>query len=215
MATAPAILGRRASHGTEQVHMHPRSGLLALVLFALCAGPAAAERAATSDAAWTALAEGGHVALTRHARAPGRTPDPPGFRVEDCATQRGLDDRGRADAAALGAEFRRNAVKVARTLSSPWCRCLETARLMGYTPEISDALYNLMGPNPDRDRQRRDFRAIVSGWRGPDTLLLVSHGVTIRFLTDLYPAEGEVIVLAPAPDEERGFRIVGRVAPPA
>lgn len=194
--------------------MSPRSIVLALVLLALVAGPAAAERAATPDAVWAALAGGGHVALVRHARAPGRSPDPPGFRMEDCASQRGLDDRGRADAQALGAEFRRHAVMVARTLSSPWCRCLETARLMGYAPEIFDALYNLMGPEPDRDRQRRDFRAVVSAWRGPDTLLLVSHGVTIRFLTDAYPAEGEVIVLAPAPNEARGFRVVGRIAPP-
>lgn len=184
--------------------------LLALVLLAV---PAAAEGTGTAEAAWAALAQGGHVALVRHAHAPGRSPDPPSFRLDDCATQRGLDDRGRAEAEALGAAFRRHGVRVERTLSSPWCRCLETARLMGYSPEILGALYNLMGPNPDRERQRRDFRATVAGWRGPGTLLLVSHGVTIGFLTDVQPAEGEVIVLAPDPAAARGFRVVGRIAP--
>lgn len=193
--------------------MRARSGLPALAILVLLASPATAERAGSDGPAWAALAQGGHVALVRHGRAPGRTPDPPNFRIGDCATQRGLDERGRADAAALGAAFRRNGVEVGRTLSSPWCRCLETARLMGHEPEIFDALYNLMGPDPDRERQRRDFRAVVSAWRGPGTLLMVSHGVTIRFLTDAYPAQGEVIVLAPAPDEERGFRVVGRIAP--
>jgi len=48
--------------------------------------------------AWKALRAGGHVALMRHADAPGGVGDPPGFRVEDCATQRNLSAKGRADA---------------------------------------------------------------------------------------------------------------------
>jgi hypothetical protein len=48
--------------------------------------------------AWKALRAGGHVALMRHADAPGGVGDPPGFRVDDCATQRNLSEKGRADA---------------------------------------------------------------------------------------------------------------------
>ena len=48
-----------------------------------------ADVACADDAAnaWKALRAGGHVALMRHADAPGGVGDPPGFRVEDCATQ--------------------------------------------------------------------------------------------------------------------------------
>ena len=48
-----------------------------------------------SSGAWAALAQGGHVALIRHGNAPpGYGGDPPGFRFDDCKTQRNLDDVG-------------------------------------------------------------------------------------------------------------------------
>jgi hypothetical protein len=70
---------------------HIRLALLALLL----ALPAAADIARADDtAAWAALREGAYVALMRHADAPGGAGDPPGFRLEDCATQRNLSDKG-------------------------------------------------------------------------------------------------------------------------
>jgi hypothetical protein len=56
--------------------------------------------AAAEDAAaiWAALRGGGHVALVRHAGTVGGSGDPPGFKLEDCATQRNLTDKGRAQA---------------------------------------------------------------------------------------------------------------------
>src|SRR6266851_6811811 len=75
-----------------------------LVLVALCiwlvVSPAAA--AADSQEAWAALVNGGHVALIRHGNAPPGYGDPPGFKIDDCATQRNLDEGGRAQARALG-----------------------------------------------------------------------------------------------------------------
>jgi hypothetical protein len=102
--------------------------VLALVL-ALLAGPAGA-----TEAAWQALRGGGVVALMRHARAPG-VGDPPGFRLEDCATQRNLSAEGRDQARRIGEAFRAQGVAVARVLSSRWCRALDTARLAFGTVE--------------------------------------------------------------------------------
>src|SRR5215510_6513999 len=84
-----------------------------------------------ADEAWEALVRGGHVALIRHGNAPpGSGGDPPGFKIDDCATQRNLDEKGREQARALGDLFRQRGVRVDRVESSPWCRCLDTARLM-------------------------------------------------------------------------------------
>src|SRR6267143_428065 len=95
---------------------------------ALMAAPATA---VASEEAWAALAKGGHVALVRHGNAPpGYGGDPPGFKINDCSTQRNLDEIGRQEARALGEALRKHGVRVDRTVSSPWCRCLETARLM-------------------------------------------------------------------------------------
>lgn len=50
---------------------------------------------AAEPSALQKLAEPRTHAMLRHAIAPG-TGDPPGFTLGDCATQRNLDDRGRA-----------------------------------------------------------------------------------------------------------------------
>ena len=92
---------------------------------------AAADIAGAGEAAaWTALHAGRHVALMRHTDAPGGAGDPPGFRVDDCATQRNLSAKGRADAASIGARLRSEGIAVERILSSPWCRCMDTATLL-------------------------------------------------------------------------------------
>jgi Histidine phosphatase superfamily (branch 1) len=70
----------------------------------------------------------GAVILFRHALAPG-TFDPPGFKLNDCSTQRNLNDEGRRQAQLIGAWFTARQLRPARVRSSPWCRCLDTARL--------------------------------------------------------------------------------------
>lgn len=74
------------------------------------------------------LRSGGVVIAFRHALAPG-TFDPPGFVLESCPTQRNLNDEGRAQAERIGAWFRSQGLAPAQVRSSPWCRCLDTARL--------------------------------------------------------------------------------------
>ena len=105
---------------------------LAALAISLIAAPAAVGD--DSRETWTALVNGGQVALIRHGNAPPGYGDPPGFKIDDCTTQRNLDDRGRAQARALGAAFRQHGVRVDKVLSSPWCRCLETAELLDLGP---------------------------------------------------------------------------------
>lgn len=66
--------------------------------------------------------------MFRHALAPG-TFDPPGLKLDDCATQRNLSEEGRQQARQLGAWFAARQLRPMRVRSSPWCRCQETARL--------------------------------------------------------------------------------------
>src|SRR5262245_11610303 len=102
------------------------------IVLALLALPLVASAPAVADerAAWSALRSGGSVALVRHGDAPGGAGDPPGFKLEDCSTQRNLSAKGRVQAEAVGKRFKAEGIAVAKVLSSPWCRCLDTARLM-------------------------------------------------------------------------------------
>jgi broad specificity phosphatase PhoE len=188
------------------------TGRVALLVLAVLLAIAPAGAADDSQAAWAALAAGGHIALIRHGNAPhGFGGDPPGFRFDDCATQRNLDDKGRAQGKALGDSFRSHGVRVDRVVSSPVCRCIDTATLMAVGQvESSWALV------PDRDAGNRvrlgELNEIVSGWRG--TLVLVSHGFTIRPLIGFIPEQAEVVVLKPTPGSGSGVRVVGRIAAP-
>jgi broad specificity phosphatase PhoE len=77
----------------------------------------------------SALRNPGHFTLIRHASAPGVL-DPPGFRLDDCSTQRNLSAGGRAQAIRMGDLLRANGVASARLYSIPSCRCIDTATLM-------------------------------------------------------------------------------------
>src|SRR6478752_9352840 len=97
----------------------------------------AATQARADEALWRLLKAGGQVVLMRHAATTPGAGDPDGMVLHDCGTQRNLSDEGRAHARQVGEAFRARGVHVAQVLSSPWCRCLETARLaFSVNPEV-------------------------------------------------------------------------------
>lgn len=117
--------------------MHRRH-LLGAALLAPVFLPSRAQPAADDPAA-AAIRAGGVVVAFRHALAPG-TFDPPEFRVDDCRTQRNLSAEGRAQATRMGQWFKARGLSPAALRSSPWCRCLDTARLAFGEPEAWPAL---------------------------------------------------------------------------
>lgn len=166
------------------------SRLLLLVVFILPAWAAAA------DDALTMLAEPGHVLLLRHANAPG-VGDPPGMRLDDCATQRNLDDRGRAQARRLGERLRAAGLTDVRVHTSQWCRCRETARLLAIGPvEDLPALNSFFEQRETRVARIRALREFLDRLpRDGRPVVLVTHQVTITALTGYFPSSGEGLVL--------------------
>jgi len=196
----------------ERVGRLAAAGVVALSM--VTPGPADA-----ADPVWAALAQGGLVVLIRHGNAPpGFGGDPPGFRFDDCTTQRNLDDAGREQARALGEAFRTHGVRVDRVMASPMCRCTETAELMAVGPvETSWALLPDVRSGTTRVQELEE---IVSSWRGPGTLVLVTHGLTVGRLTGFTLQQAESLVLRPATAKAppghlpRGGSLVGRIEPP-
>ena len=178
---------------------------LALSLIVAPMGAVADERDA-----WAALANGSHVALVRHGSAPG-SGDPPGFKIDDCATQRNLDERGRAQARAVGDAFRQHGVTVDKILSSPWCRCQETARLMALGPVESVLAVASLDRTPER---LAVLREMVAAWRGSGTLVLVTHALTVRALVGIMPEQAETVVVRPKPGNQAGMDLVGTISAP-
>jgi phosphohistidine phosphatase SixA len=181
-----------------------------VILLALCCGPASA--ADDPAALWALLKAGGRVALVRHAATIGGAGDPPGFRLEDCATQRNLVPQGREDAKALGERFRAHGVKVDKVLSSEWCRCRDTAALMDLGPvEIAPTFNNAFTLRDRVDQLTAGARAIVAAWRGPGALVVHTHGANLRPLTGIDPGEGGMVVVTPDAASAGRFRVEGRI----
>jgi len=169
---------------------------LALVVLLVATGSARADEAA----AWAALRQGGVVALMRHGDAPG-VGDPEGWRLDDCTTQRNLSERGRDEARSVGARLRAERIAIARVLSSPWCRCVDTATLVGVGPvQVEPAFANAFVLSDRREALRDGGQAVIGRWRGPGVLLVVTHGENIRALTGRSPATAEIVVVAPRAD---------------
>lgn len=171
-AAAPrAALGRRAARWSAR-----------FAWLALACSTSLAMAAETLPLA--GLAQPGRVLLLRHALAPG-TGGPPGFRLDDCATQRNLDATGRAQAVALGRRLAAAGIARAAVYSSQWCRCLETARLLDLGPVTPIAALNSFYGLPEqRDAQVAALRAFLASLPpdGPPAVL-VTHQFTIGALT--------------------------------
>ncbi|MGD8958196.1 MAG: histidine phosphatase family protein [Chromatiaceae bacterium] len=159
---------------------------------------------------WEWLRGGDAVALMRHALAPG-TGDPANFTLGDCATQRNLSDKGRQQARAIGERFRRNRIQQARVYSSRWCRCLDTARLLGLgEAQPFDGLNSFFRDRSAEPKHSAATRRLINEQRvrGKPPLVLVTHQVNITALTGVFPSSGEIIVVRPT---ESGLSVLGRI----
>jgi phosphohistidine phosphatase SixA len=174
----------------------------------LTAAASLAAPGARADELLDRLRAGGLVMLMRHARTEPGTGDPPGFRHDDCSTQRKLDARGRAQARAAGERLRAERVPVDRVLTSRWCRCRETAELMALGPvEHFPPLDSFFEDRSRRAEHRAGMLGFIEAWRGPGNAVLVTHQVNITAVAPAYPRSGELVVLTAEAEPE----LVGRL----
>ncbi len=203
------MLNSVASRHDRRRGLRRNSWNLAVVTGAVLAALVLPGAALASEPIWALLRSGGQVILMRHAITTPGVGDPPGMRLEDCGTQRNLTDEGRRHARQVGEAFRARGVVVDRMLSSPWCRCLETARLAFSAAEVSEPLGNLYGRSDREAQQVGQMRALIGEPGRGGNLALVSHGSTILALTGVSLGTAEMLVVTP-----RGagrFDVVGRL----
>ena len=150
---------------------------------------------ADQDTALAVLKQPGVHAIMRHALAPG-TGDPAEFDIDDCGTQRNLDENGRNQARAIGKALKHAGIEFDRILTSQWCRCRETAQLLGLgQPEESPALNSFFADRATAKEQTRAVRNIFGSIPEGDRLMLVTHQVNITALTGSGVSSGEVLLV--------------------
>jgi broad specificity phosphatase PhoE len=171
-----------------------RRALLAALSFAPFA-PLLGSPATGSDDPFAAMREGGHVALIRHALAPG-TGDPAGFTPGACDTQRNLSEEGRAQARRIGDLFRENGIPQARIFTSAWCRSRETAELLRLGPvTVLEPLDSFFRRRSEGERQTRALARWIAEQDALPPIVLVTHQVNITALTGVFPGSGEIVIV--------------------
>ena len=156
-----------------------------------------------------ALETRGTVIFFRHALAPGYG-DPTNFQVDDCTTQRNLDQRGREQSKQIGDAFKSLDFATDTVHSSPWCRCLETARLMDIGEvESFEGLGSFFEGHVDRQvtlKLLSDKLSTVSN-RDESPAIMVTHQVVISAITKLVTSSGEGILYDPKRDRSLRIRL--------
>ncbi|MDB5042673.1 MAG: hypothetical protein JWN27_3399 [Candidatus Eremiobacteraeota bacterium] len=157
-----------------------------------------------------ALRGGGYVILMRHAATEAKV-DAPTVDVADCTTQRNLSPEGRATARAIGARVTALALPIADVKASPFCRALESARLIFGRADPVAGLHEFAvkdaAASADAAAALRPL-LVASPPAGKDTVV-VTHGFNVKSVTGLDVLEGEAVVVKP--DAHGGYTIVGDI----
>jgi phosphohistidine phosphatase SixA len=144
------------------------------------------------------LNDGQHVLLMRHADAPGFG-DPPGYQLDKCSTQRNLGELGKKQSQVIGQWLKGQGITSAKVLSSPWCRCLDTARLLNLgavtsTPELGSFFDDM---SLEKQQTRNLEKLIKAQLANPSKapLILVTHHVNIQAYTGKVVSVGDMVLV--------------------
>jgi|KBSSwiStaDraftv2_1062776.scaffolds.fasta_scaffold226218_2 phosphohistidine phosphatase SixA len=160
------------------------------------------------------LRKGGYIFYLRHGLTRLDQEDRQPVVKDDCATQRNLSDEGRKQAETLGAALRKARIPVGRVLSSPFCRCLDTARLAFASAEVSEDLYFAIGLTKlERQAKGASLRRLLAEQpTAGSNSVLVAHTANLEEAVGFWPKpEGTAILFQP--DGTGGFRVLGRIPP--
>ena len=156
---------------------------------------------------WAEAKEGDKIILIRHALAPGGG-DPPGFKLNDCKTQRNLNKVGIEQSKAIGKLFKKNKISVDKVLSSQWCRCKDTAKYaFGEYKEFTALNSTFQSPfDKNEGKQLKELYNYVKKWNGNGkNLVLITHYSIITAVTNAVPSSGEILVA------DKNFKVLGTI----
>ena len=160
-----------------------------------------------SNQAWNLVKEGNKILLIRHSLAPGGG-DPPGFKINDCKTQRNLNRTGINQSKKIGKLFKKNKVPVDQVLSSQWCRCKDTAKYAFGNFKEFTALNSTFQPpyNKNEGKQLKELYKFIKKWDGKGkNLVLITHYSIITAVTNAVPSSGEIVIA------DKNFKVIGTI----
>lgn len=144
------------------------------------------------------LSDGRHILLMRHADAPGFG-DPKGYQLNQCATQRNLGEAGKRQSQIIGQWLKSQGISNARVFSSPWCRCLDTAKLLNLGPvTTAPELGSFFDDMSLEKEQTRNLEKLIKAQLSLNVktpIIMVTHHVNIQAFTDKVVNVGDMVIV--------------------
>ena len=133
-----------------------------LIIFIFLNSPIKAD---SNEVMISELQKGGKLIFIRHAYAPGGG-DPSNFDINNCETQRNLNDEGRVQSKNIGNFFKQNDILINKIYSSEWCRCKETAEIAFKNYETKNFLNSFFSAKFAKNRKQQviDFNNFLKTW---------------------------------------------------
>lgn len=142
------------------------------------------------------LRKGGCALMLRHAQTEPGIGDPPGYRLDQCNTQRNLSNEGREQAKQIGQWFEFRGLKPQSVHASAWCRCKDTAELAFGQYALLGALGSTFDNRNQQDSQTQKLRTRLKNIPNGQFEVWVTHQVNITALTGEVPAMGEAMLVS-------------------
>lgn len=145
------------------------------------------------------LQQGGLIIYFRHFATDRSQEDQHPVNLTNCATQRNLSEEGRSQSAAIGTVFKRHSIPVSEVISSPFCRCKESAEIAFGKYGIDTNLYFAVALEKDqREQQTSVLLKLLTSKPDSGNRIVVSHTANLREATGLWPKpEGVAYVFQP------------------
>ena len=159
-----------------------------------------------NDKVIESLKEGGKLIFIRHALAPG-SGDPENFELQNCSTQRNLNEIGIQQSKKIGLIFKKNEIKIDNIYSSEWCRCKDTAKYAFDDFETFDALNSFYDTRfaANEDKQIKDFYEFIDNIDSKNNIVFVTHYVVIGAILNIGTSSGEIVVT------DKNLNIIGSI----
>ena len=161
-----------------------------------------------------ALKKGGYIIYFRHHISEHMEIDKSRTNLKDCSTQRNLSSEGKKGSKEIGKAIRALKLNISSVISSPYCRCRDTAKLAFGKATLDDDLQFAIYDGPqERKRKGEALRKLLSQKPKANTnAVIVSHTANLKEAAKIWPKpEGVAIVFEPYGN--RKFSYVGIVLP--
>ena len=160
------------------------------------------------------LQKGGCVIYMRHGSTKRDESDRTTTDFQNCKLQRNLSEDGKKVLANIGKKLKKLKIPINQVLSSPYCRCKESATLVFNHYSIDDNLrFALISDIEETELLKNHLQnLLVKKVKSNSNRVLVSHTANLKEATDIWP-KPEAVMVVFKQKEDGSLLYLGKILP--